>query len=107
MLLNGTGSGADTVFTTNSVTPNVWSHVVVASNGSGSFDVSINGVTESIAVAGEGLSSSAAHMLGAFNSNTVTADYYLSDYYFVEQALEPEVFGKSFEGRWGPLDSVK
>ena len=31
---------------------------------------------------------------------------YLSDVYFVDgQALEPEAFGKSFEGKWGPLDS--
>ena len=30
----------------------------------------------------------------------------MSDVYFVDgQALEPEVFGKSFEGKWGPLDS--
>ena len=33
------------------------------------------------------------------------ADGYLSDLYVVEQALDPEAFGKSFEGKWGPLDS--
>ena len=33
---------------------------------------------------------------------------YTSDAYFVDgQALEPTVFGKFFEGKWGPLDSSK
>ena len=32
---------------------------------------------------------------------------YMSDVYLVDgEALEPEAFGKSFEGKWGPLDSA-
>ena len=40
------------------------------------------------------------------NTESTNATGYVSDYYFVDgEALAPETFGKSFEGKWGPLDS--
>ena len=54
-----------------------------------------------------GINQAELHTIGAISiDENPKSDIYLSDVYFVDgQALEPEVFGKSFEGRWGPLDS--
>ena len=53
------------------------------------------------------INSDVEHRIGRwFSSYDYYGDQYMSDVYLVDgQALEPEVFGKSFEGRWGPLDS--
>ena len=59
---------------------------------------------ESIGINKAGLSQRFGRMV---KSNLNGADGYLSDVYFVDsEALEPEAFGKSFEGKWGPLDSA-
>ena len=100
-------NSSDKVSPLSSLTLNQWSHIV-ATYSSGTAELRVNNGT---AVTVNGLTNPNFEnvLVGAIVNSTGTvlpADGYLSDVYFVDgQVLEPEVFGKSFEGRWGPLDS--
>ena len=83
---------------------NKWTHVVLSSDGT-DVKISVNGVTTTKTVSFTWRENGTFIPSGR-PANSLSADGYMSDYYFVDgQALEPEVFGKSFEGKWGPLDS--
>ena len=89
----------------NALPKNQWAHVVYKRENT-THTIYVNGLQ-----VGSGTQSQ-TFPAGVYQygiSDTFGNDWfngYLSDVYFVDgQALEPEVFGKSFEGRWGPLDS--
>jgi len=88
---------------------NQWSHLVVSSEGT-QVKLYIGGNNKANAVnnAITGVDGKARIGMEFNNSDALSLDGYLSDLYFVDgQALPPETFGKSFEGKWGPLDSSK
>ena len=101
----------------DALTANTWHHCVfkyLAS--SNTFEMYVNGVDAEPSFNGTWDSDySTASFPGAFVGGSPTqdgqdplyADGYLSDLYVVEQALEPTAFGKSFDGKWGPLDSTE
>ena len=100
-------SGSQVINLNNPVAANTWGHFV--------FSVSNNIATVYVNGANIGTGDMTGHPftngLGLaigrdFKGGGNRTDGYLSDVYFVDgHALEPEVFGKSFDGRWGPLDS--
>ena len=105
--------GGNLDFDINSYNTNLrWTHYVLQKDGSSNqLKLYIDGALATTA--------SSTSPLGNFDfdSKEVSIGYwkaanrymegYLSDHYLVvDEALEPEVFGKSFEGKWGPLDNA-
>jgi len=105
--------GSSPVTASATLSQNSWNHVVVSRSdqditfyldgvnvGSGTADTAgLTYFTGSNSVALSGIAASA---------NNALLNGYFSDVYFVDgQALPPETFGKSFDGKWGPLDSSK
>ena len=90
---------------------NIWHNFVFSFDGT-DITVYANGKTEmSGAYSATEFKKKGVHAIGAVGSTSASlidifADGYLSDVYFVDgQALDAEAFGKSFDGKWGPLDS--
>ena len=105
---NSNGSGTTT--TSAKLNNNTWNHVFVTDTA-GTWEVTINGGTPqtigtSTNAANDGTTIVVGGQEDSSNSYEVINGY-LSDVYFVDgEALEPEDFGKSFEGdKWGPLDN--
>ena len=88
------------------LTENKWQHIVFSVEGT-TIRVYVDGTSVlsddlgDIAVDFPYFTVGGNRLQGNLNS----LDGYLSDAYFVEAALTPDVFGKLFDGKWGPLDS--
>ena len=88
-------------------TENQWNHFFFKCE-SNTIEAYVNGSSVGTDdFTGHSFCSAAGLIIGADGKSVPDnkASGYLSDVYFVEQVLEPTVFGKSFEGKWGPLDS--
>ena len=85
---------------------NTWNSLVVKVTSTEVFfyinneDVSPGGITP-IDYSGQ---SNLTFRVGKDTDDTSILNGYLSDFYFVDAALEPTVFGKDFPEGWGPLD---
>ena len=81
---------------------NQWIHLVVTQSDS-NIQVFVNGSSiHSSSITPKPFTASSLN----FEGTNGRINGYLSEVYFVEQALPPEVFGKNFEPYgWGPLDS--
>jgi hypothetical protein len=99
--------GQSDILTTTTFALNQWHHFVVTYDGT-SVVVYGNGakVAEGVPNFEQFTKGEQPLGIGAWiQSGPQYSNGYLSDVYFVEQVLPPETFAKSFEGKWGPLDS--
>ena len=88
-------------------TLNTWQHVVISCDGS-TITGYVNGVKAAGSSSAGDWSSELIRVGNRLNENSgadIIFPGYISDVYFVEQALEATDFGAYFEGKWGPLDS--
>ena len=103
-------NGGDKVSSSIGYTLNTWVHVW-ATFDNGVVKLSLNNGTPIESNFGAFNVVFNKVIVGGITHNGTSGDdtisnTYLSDVYFVDgQALEPTAFGKSFEGKWGPLDS--
>ena len=112
------GANGDGVQSDSALTLNKWHHIVVAydsaqANQADRCKMYIDGVAQSTVI-GSGVAQNTQAGFCTDQSLRIGVDSksrycngYMSDVYLVDgEALEPEAFGKSFEGKWGPLDSA-
>ena len=103
--------GSGPVSVPGTLTENAWNHVVI-SKADQDITFYLNGENKGTAQA----TSAGLTYFDGINPVNLTGingspkynilDGYLSDAFFVDgQALDCEVFGKFFDGKWGPLDS--
>ena len=100
------GAGAGD-FDLGTCTLNTWQHIVISCDGT-TISGYVNGVKAASTASAGDYSSELIRVGNRLHENTgddLIFPGYLSDVYFVEQALEATDFGKFFEGKWGPLDS--
>ena len=90
----------------NALPDNEWVHIVVSYDNSGTVLSHINGVTQTAFSRVVTPGNFTSYTVGNYPSRVNYLGGYLSETYFVEEALEPTYFGKSFGGKWGPLDSA-
>ena len=92
--------------TSNTFDLNTWHHVVFTADNT-NISISVNGGTPETGTVTSKFSQALTRIGNTESPAATIGNGYLSDVYFVDgEALEPEVFGKSFEGKWGPLDSA-
>ena len=112
------GANGDGVQSDSALTLNKWHHIVVAydsaqANQADRCKMYIDGVAQSTVI-GSGVAQNTQAGFCTDQSLRIGVDSksrycngYMSDVYLVDgEALEPEAFGKSFEGKWGPLDNA-
>ena len=87
-------------------TANAWQHVVI-SYDNGTTTTYLNGAETNSGTAQLAINAS-TFRIGDNANNTGNEEFngYLSDFYFVEQALTPGYFGKNVDGKWAPRSSV-
>ena len=82
---------------------NQWVHLVIQKNGT-EGKVYVNGDEQVGTLSGLKGTLDASNMIIGHNDGIANAKSYVSDFFFVDNHfLEPTAFGKSFEGKWGPL----
>ena len=98
----------DNVGVTNfaNIIANTWQHVVIRYDN-GATTTWLNGVQASSGSAQLAINASNFRIGdNANNSGAEEFDGYLSDFYFVQQALPPTTFGESVDGKWAPRSSA-
>ena len=103
---NGVDGGSNSNTGSTSYAANTWHHFVAVVTPD-DITIYVDGTQDSKYTADlSGVTGLFKYSVGSTKQTSLSGDQYYSDAYLVDgQALKPEVFGNSFEGRWGPKDS--